>query len=245
MTVLKIENIGAVTLFTIDNAAKRNVISNATAVDLQRAFKAFDADERQRVAVITGAGTDAFTAGADFRDVPEFWRCTPGSGFHTDKPIISAVSGYCIGGGMTLVMMSDLAVAAQNSSFHYPEARLGLSQGFISALVARIPHKNAMEIAILGRKLTAQRAYEIGLVNDVTPVGGHLEAALAMANQIAASAPMVVQTLKRFVGQTLPSCPSEHYARALRDIEAIRTSADCQEGLKAFTQKREPQFIGR
>lgn len=245
MSALKVEKRGPVTILTIDNAAKRNVISQATALDLQRAFAEFDADPAQRAAVITGAGDAAFTAGADLNDIPEFWRCTPGAGIQTDKPIIAAIAGWCIGGGITLTATCDLAVAADNSKFSYPEARIGLTQGFITAIAARIPQKIAMEIMLLGRQIDAQRAYDVGLVNQVVPAGQQLDVALGMAHEIAGMAPLVIRTIKRFVGQILPQSPSEIYAQTLQQLEAIRTSSDLQEGQRAFKEKRAPRFEGR
>jgi len=245
MSKLRIDKRGATTIFTFDNAAKRNVISQATAIDLQRAFAEFDADPGQRVAVITGAGNDAFTAGADLNDIPEFWRCTPGAGIVTDKPIIAAVAGWCIGGGITLTATCDLAVAAENTRFSYPEAKIGLTQGFITAIAARIPQKIAMEVMLLGRQMNAQRAYDVGLINQVTPDGQQLEVALAMADEIAGMAPLVIRTIKRFVGEIIPASPSEQYARTLQQLEAIRTSEDLQEGHRAFKEKRAPRFTGR
>jgi enoyl-CoA hydratase/carnithine racemase len=245
MSCLQVEKRGAVTIFTIDNAAKRNALSQATALDLQRRFAEFDADPDQHVAVITGAGDDAFTAGADLNDIPEFWRCTPGAGIQTDKPIIAAVAGWCIGGGITITATCDLAVAAENTRFSYPEARIGLTQGFITALAARIPQKVAMEIMLLGRQMDAQRAYEVGLVNQVVPVGKQLDTAVDMAQEIAAMAPLVIRTIKRFVGQIIPPSPSEIYAKTLQQLEAIRLSEDLEEGKRALKEKRKPNFVGR
>jgi enoyl-CoA hydratase len=245
MRKLKVEKRGAVTVFTIDNAAKRNVISQATAMDLQRGFAEFDADATQRVAIVTGAGDEAFTAGADFNDIPDFWRCTPGAGIQTDKPIIAAVAGWCVGGGITLTATCDLAVAADNTKFIYPEAKIGLTQGFITALATRIPHKVAMEVMLLGKQLDAQRAYDVGLINEVTAPGQQLEVAMGMAETIASMAPLVIRTIKRHVGRILPQSPSEHYARTLQEIEAIRHSSDLVEGQLAFKEKRAPRFEGR
>jgi enoyl-CoA hydratase/carnithine racemase len=244
MSHLKVEQRGAVSVFTIDNAARRNVISQATAVDLQRAFADFDASD-QRVAILTASGDEAFTAGADLADIPEFWRCTPGAGISTDKPIIAAVAGWCIGGGITLVALSDLAVAAENTRFMYPEAKVGLTQGLIASMAARIPYKVAMEIMLLGRTMNAERAYQCGLVNQVVPTGTQLAVALEMAEEIARHAPLVLRTLKRFVNQMLPESPSFPYARTLQQIEAIRGSADLREGQLAFREKRPPNFQGR
>jgi enoyl-CoA hydratase/carnithine racemase len=197
------------------------------------------------VAIITGAGNEAFTAGADLRDIPEFWRCTPGVGIVTEKPIIAAVAGHCIGGGIVLVGMSDLAVAAENTKFSYPEGKIGITQGLITAIAARIPHKIAMEVMLLGRTFGAKRAYEAGLVNEITPTGKQLEAALQMAEEVAACAPLVIRAIKRFVGQILPESPSAAFTRMQQQLDEIRNSADLEEGKNAFREKRKPRFQGK
>ncbi len=234
-----------VTLFTINRPERRNAICSQTAIELQKAFDAFDRSS-QKVAVITGAGNEAFSAGADVNDVPELWRCIPTAGVSTEKPVISAVAGWCVGGAVLLPMMSDLVVAAENAKFYYPEAKLGLTQGMIVAMAARIPHKVAMEVMMLARILEAQRAKDVGFINDVVPVGQQVEAALAMARELAGMAPLVLKTIKRFVTNSiLPLGPSEQLARARRDLEVVGTSYDYQEGFASYKEKRTPVFEGR
>lgn len=243
MQTITVENFNnGVTLFTINRPEKRNALSAQTAIDLQNAFKAFDEAESQRVAVITGAGTDAFSAGADITDMPELWRCLPGFGINTYKPIIAAVSGWCIGGGLVITMMSDLAVAAENTRFSYPEGKLGLTQGMIAGLAGRIPHKAAMEIMLWGQPVSAQRAYEMGLVNRVVPDGTHVEKALEIAASMADLAPKVLHTLKKHVNMLIPPSPAESYIRTRIELVDIEKSADFQEGVAAFHDKRKPIF---
>lgn len=243
ITVSNLED--GVSLFTINRPERRNAICSKTAIELQHAFADFDRSG-QKVAVLTGAGDAAFSAGADVADVPELWRCVPTVGITTEKPIIAAVAGWCIGGGMILAMMSDLAVAAENARFSYPEAKLGLTQGMIAGLAGRIPHKIAMEVMLLARAIDAKRAYDVGLVNQVVPTGTQVEAALAMARELTQMAPLVLKTLKRFVTETvLPKGPTELFARAKRELEIVANSEDCREGFASYSEKRPPVFHGR
>ena len=208
MSQITIEQHGKVTLFTINRPNRKNAICKDTALELQAGFAEFDASE-QRVAVITGTGNDAFSSGADVSNLPELWRCIPGAGFTTDKPIIAATAGWVVGGAMVLTMMCDLLVAADNTKCSYPEARLGFTGGMIAGLAARTPHKIAMDIMLLGRTIDSQRAYNVGLATDVVPVGQQLETAMQQAQTLANSSPLVLQTIKRFVNQqVLPKSPS-------------------------------------
>lgn len=243
---LLIENFDdGVTLITINRERRRNAISAQTAIELQQAFAAFDRSP-QRVAVITGAGTAAFTAGADVSDMPELWRCVPTVGITTEKPVICAVSGWCAGGGLVIAMMADLCVATEDAKFYYPEAKLGVTQGMIAGLAGRIPHKVAMEMMLLARPVDARRAHQAGLVNEVVPNGGHVEAALAMARELATMAPLVLATLKRFVNEgVLAHGPTETLGRTRRQMEVIAQSEDIREGFSAHKEKRTPRFVGR
>ena len=184
MSVVTAEQRGPISVIRINRPEKLNAISSAVAVELQHAFQTFDAAPEQRVAVLSAAGDHAFTAGADVSDLPELWRAIPGVGFQTDKPIIAATSGWCVGGGIVLVMMCDLMVSAESTVFYYPEAKLGVTGGMISSLVTRMPHKLAMEMMLLCSKVSAQRAYDVGFVNKVVPNGTHEAEAVAMAEQM-------------------------------------------------------------
>ncbi|WP_395067849.1 enoyl-CoA hydratase/isomerase family protein [Paraburkholderia silvatlantica] len=234
-----------VTVFTINREARRNAICSQTAITMQREFESFEKSD-QRVAVLTGTGTAAFCGGADVDDLPELFRCIPTVGFRSEKPIICAVSGWCVGAGLTLATMCDLVVASEDAKFYYPEARLGIAQGMIATLAARIPHKLAMEVMLLARVVSARRAYEMGFVNQVAPEGKHLDAALEMARDLAGMAPMAHRLLKRFVTEgVLVRGPTETFGIAKRDIDAVGQSEDLKEGFLASKEKRKPRFIGR
>ena len=244
MGVVTVEPRAQVSIIRINRPERLNAISKAVAVELQQAFQQFDASD-QRVAVIAGVGERAFTSGADVTDLPELWRCIPGVGFKTDKPIIAAVSGWCVGGGIVLAMMCDLMVAAESATFYYPEAKLGVTGGIISSLVTRMPHKLAMEVMLLGTKVGARRAYEVGFVNRVVPDGRHEAEALAMAEPLLDHAPLVIATLKRLVAEILPTGPVERMVATSQTIARVRESEDMQEGIRAYREKRKPVFRGR
>jgi enoyl-CoA hydratase/carnithine racemase len=245
MSVVTVEARGPVSIIRINRPEKLNAISAAVAVELQRAFQAFDAAPEQRVAILSAAGEHAFTAGADVSDLPELWRAIPGVGFQTDKPIIAATSGWCVGGGIVLVMMCDLMVSAESTIFYYPEAKLGVTGGMISSLVSRMPHKLAMEMMLLCSKVSAQRAYDVGFVNRVVPNGTHEAEALAMAEQMLECAPLVMGTLKRLAAEVLPVGPVERMVAVSQTLAQVRASEDMQEGIRAHRERRKPVFRGR
>ena len=244
MSVVTVEQVGQVSVIRINRPEKLNAISSEVAVELQRAFEAFEASD-QRVAILSAVGFRAFTAGADVTDLPELWRAIPGVGFRTEKPIIAATSGWCVGGGIVMVMMCDLMVSTEDTQFYYPEAKLGVTGGMISSLVGRMPHKLAMEMMLLGAKMPARRAYEVGFVNRVVPNGQHEAAALAMAEEMLDSAPLVIGALKRLAGEVLPVGPVERMVAVSQTIARVRASEDMQEGIRAHRERRKPRFAGR
>jgi enoyl-CoA hydratase/carnithine racemase len=243
--VLVENNADGTTLITINRPERRNAICAETALSLQKAFQDFERSSSQKAAVITGAGNEAFSGGADTGNFPELWRCIPTVGFETNKPIISAVAGWCVGGALVLSMMCDLTVAAENAKFSYPEARLGFTGGLIAGLAARIPHKVAMEMMLLCQ-LDPQRAFNIGLVNEVVPTGLQVEAALKMAREMAEFSPLVLKTLKRFVTDgVLAQGPSEQSGRAQRALHEVKESEDAEEARAAVKERRKAAFKGR
>ncbi len=229
---------------TINRPEKLNAINMAVSDGLYQAWHRFNAGD-DAVAILTGAGDRAFTAGADLRDSPELWKAIPGVGVVVDKPIIAAVNGWCIGGGIVLVAFCDLCVAAEDAKFSYPEAKVGVTGGIISSLAARIPHKFAMELLMLGDDMTARRAGEAGLVNKVVPQAELMAAAREYAEKVSVLAPLVLSTLKQHVGRILPKGPSELAGITRRELAVVAESADRVEGIAAFKEKRKPVFKGR
>ncbi len=243
MSVVTVEEAGPVSIIRINRPGKLNAISSGVAAELQKAFQAFDSSA-QRVAVLSAAGTRAFTVGADVNDLPELWRCIPNVGFKTKKPIVAATSGWVVGGGVVMVMMCDLMISTEDTQFYYPEAKLGLTGGMISSLVRRMPHKLAMEVMLLGSKIPARRAYEVGFVNRVVANGTHEQEAVAIAREISEMAPLVVATLKGLVNEILEVGPVEQMVETSQALARVRGSADFAEGVAAFKEKRKPRFRG-
>jgi enoyl-CoA hydratase/carnithine racemase len=230
---------------TINRPENYNILTHEVVAGLHNAWVRFN-ESSDRVAILTGAGDKAFTAGANLKDIPhDLWRAVPGVGVKVDKPVIVAAAGAVVGGGLVFVQMADLAVAAENTVFSYPEAKVGYSGGLISSLAARIPHKIAMELLLLGGSIDAKRAYEVGLVNRVVPTGQQVKATRELANQIAANAPLVLSMLKTFVAQVLPKGPTELAGIARSSVEAINASDDFREGIAGFLEKRPPAFTGK
>ena len=232
-----------IAIITLNRPEKLNALDVALGEALTNALQKFQASS-DRVAILASSNSKAFTVGADLTNPGEIWRFTPSVGVEVDKPIIAAVDGYCVGGGVVLVQFCDLCVVAESAVFSYPEAKVGVTGGLISSLAARIPHKVAMEFILYASDMTAQRAYEVGFVNKVVPPDQLMEVSMEYARTLKEHAPMVLSTLKRFVAEVINKGPSEAAGIARRSTEAILESNDRLEGIASFKEKRPPFFVG-
>jgi len=228
---------------TLNRPDALNALNDEMVDGLRAAFERLNAGE-DRVGVIFGAGR-AFCAGADMKSLPnEMWACMPTLGIDVEKPLITAIHGHCIGGGYVLAQFTDLVVASEDALISYPEAQIGYSGGMIMGVISRLPHKIAMEVLLLGQRITAERAYQACMVNKVVPRAELEAAAMAYATILAESAPLVVRALRRFAQDTLPKSGPEIYATTRRVLNEIAESADRREGQAAFRERRKPRFTG-
>ncbi len=230
---------------TISRPEKRNAMTSQMFADLRACWDRF-AEGEARVAILKAEGDKVFCAGADLTDPPAlFWQGVPEFGFQCDKPIIAAISGKAIGAGLVLAMMCDFVVLTEDAELIYPEARIGVAKGGVTALVNRGPLRVVLEMMLLGDPLTAQRAYECGMANRLVPAGEHVIEARRMARQLAENAPLVVEMLKRLSLDTIGETPIQSLFDTTRRVEKVMNSQDAADALTAFRNKEKPVFRGR
>jgi len=234
-----------VAVITFSRPQAKNSLNAAACEQLHEAWRRFAGDDGDRVAVLAAEGPH-FCTGGDVRDMPDnVLVCMPNLAVRCDKPIIAAVSGWVIGAGASMAMMSDMVVAASDARFVYPEAKVGAFAGLMGGFPGRMPVKVGMQWTMTGDPMDAQRAYEVGLVNELCEPGQQLARARELARKIAANAPLVTRALKSLAYSTLPKGPVEqHFVHQLM-LQDIRHSADYTEGLAALNEKRKPAFTGR
>ncbi len=248
------ERRGHVLLVTINREDARNAINLAVSDGVGEAIETAENDPEIRAVVITGAGTKSFSAGADLKSImrgepivaPEraHWGFAGIVQHATSKPVIAAVNGTALGGGTEIALSCDLVVACESASFGLPEVKRGLyaAAGGVFRLPRQIPHKIAMELIFTGDPISATDAATWGLVNKVVPDGTVVEAALELADRIAANAPLAVQASKRIAYGG--SDESGDWAKNLSEM-GVFGSEDAMEGPTAFAEKRAPVWKAR
>ncbi|HSZ42459.1 MAG TPA: crotonase/enoyl-CoA hydratase family protein [Trebonia sp.] len=251
-----VEAADGVMVITINRPAARNAVNAAVAEGVAAALDDLERRDDLVVGIITGAG-ETFCAGMDLKGFLRGERPSlPGRGFAglteapPAKPFIAAVEGYALAGGCEIALACDMVVAARGAKFGVPEVKRGLAAaaGGLMRLPERIPRSVAMELALTGGFLLAERAYELGLVNRLTDDGGALGEARRLAGEIAANGPLAVRASKRVIveSRSWPASPeSERWKRQREILDPIFTSEDAQEGARAFAEKRPPHWRGR
>jgi len=245
-------------LITFNQPEKRNAMSVAMWDGLTQILDAFEHDDAVRVVVLTGAGPKAFVSGADISQFDqqradanaqvEYDRLTSAGRAKLasfPKPVIARIRGFCLGGGLGIAMQADIRVAAVDSEFGIPAAKLGIAYGFdmTSKLVDLVGPAHAKMMLYTGTRINAQEAQRIGLINQMTTDEDLSDVVVGIARAIADNAPLSVKTAKVVVAETLKADPNP---QAVNDLVAkCFDSADYKEGRLAFKEKRSPRFTGR
>jgi enoyl-CoA hydratase/carnithine racemase len=247
---IRTETHGHVVLLTIDNQARMNAMTRAMLAELARLW---DELERGpcRCIVLTGAGPRAFSAGADMSgDLSareEMARMVSRALLKSDpysKPIVAAVNGVCAGGGVELLLATDIRAAAPHARFGLPEVKWSIYPfgGATIKLIQQIGYVHAMELLLTGGLIDAEEAARLGLVNRVVPAERLLPWAMETAERIAANSPSAVQAVKRQISSTLAEHARSREALEQELGDRVRASAHFQEGVAAFREKRQPRY---
>jgi len=252
VTAVLYEVADGIAWLTINRPEARNALNRAVREGLWDGLRRFNDDDAVRVLVLTGAGS-AFSAGGDLNEMATQKLAVPdpeylpeiGRNIDVPKPVIAAVNGVALGGGFMLAQNCDLCIASATARFGITEARWGRGAPWAALLPRLIPPRAAMEILLTGEPISAQRAYEIGLVNVVVPHGELHTAAHALAQRVADNAPLTVRASKAMVRENVAISKTELYARADEHFAPAYLSQDAQEGPQAFRERRQPRWQGR
>jgi enoyl-CoA hydratase/carnithine racemase len=251
--VVRYEVDNGVAWLTIDRPEARNALSAEVRAGLWNGVRRFNGDDDAAVLVLTGAGDKAFCAGGDLAEMattaleipppdflPQFGRNIP-----VEKPTIAAVNGIAYGGGFLLAQNCDLVVAADTARFAISEAKVGRGAPWAAPLPLLVPPRIAMQLLLTGDPIDAARAHEVGLVNQVVPPAELRSATQALAERIAANAPLSVRAAKKTVALVAELPLGAAFEQAEELWAPVYRSADAQEGPAAFRDKRTPVWQGR
>ncbi|HEU4656065.1 MAG TPA: crotonase/enoyl-CoA hydratase family protein [Capillimicrobium sp.] len=251
--VVLTERRGRLLVITLNRPDSRNAVDLAVANGIAAALDVLDADPELSVGVITGAGR-GFCAGLDLKAFASGERPHVGDrGFAgivrraARKPLIAAIEGFAVAGGFEIALACDLIVVARGAKLALPEVKRSLvaSGGALLRLPRRMPYHAAMELALTGEPMSAERLFELGVVNRLTEPGEALTGALALAEIIAENAPLALDATKRIV-QEAPGWPAaEMWERQAAISDPVFASRDAVEGARAFAEKRRPVWTGR
>jgi enoyl-CoA hydratase len=255
---LIVETQGPVTVITLNRPQALNALNAAVMEEMILALAAYEADEGQRCAIVTGSGQKAFAAGADIKEMLEkpaadfykgdfFSRWTSHVVKATRKPWIAAVNGFALGGGCELAMMADFIIAAESAKFGQPEIKLGIAPGMGGSqrLTRAVGKAKAMDLCLTGRMMDAAEAESAGLVARVVPLDRLMEEALGAAQAIAGMAPMAAMMNKEMVNAAFETTLDQGLLLERRMFQVLTASEDRIEGMKAFVEKRPAVWQGR
>jgi enoyl-CoA hydratase/carnithine racemase len=242
-----------VLIVTINRPDARNAVNGGVANGIAAAMDELDGDDELRVGIVTGAG-GYFSAGMDLKAFVSGESPYAGDrGFagitqrSSRKPLIAAVEGFALAGGFEIALSCDLIVASREARFGIPEVKRSLvaAAGALIRLPKRIPYHFAMELALTGEPIGAERAHEVGIVNRLAEPGSALDAALELAAQITKNAPLALIASKQIVQQSANWTEEEAWARQGEISGPVFVSEDAREGATAFAEKRDPVWRGR
>ena len=248
------EKRGRIAVMTINRPDAMNAFTAEMLRAMDACFEDFQNDPELWVAIFTANGDKAFCTGMDLKEAIPMLQSGDQMGYedHTKrpfsdvfKPIICAVNGFCIAGGMEFMQGTDIRIAVENASFGLGEVRWGIipTGGSHVRLPRQIPWAVAMEMLLTGKPISAQRAYDIGLINEIVPAGKLMDAALRWAETICKNGPFAVRTAKEIAVRALNLEPGFVLEKALG--QKVIDSEDAKEGPRAFAEKRKPDFKGR